>query len=60
MTIYFPIQPVTRFLTLDSKFDFELNVNRESNQHKIIDLVQTVPEFIDEMLHLEFRSRDFI
>lgn len=35
-------------------------VNRQSNQHKIIDLVAKTPEFIDEMEHLEERSHDFI
>jgi hypothetical protein len=60
MTIYFPIQPVTYFLTASSKNDFNLKVNRESNQHKIIDLIAKVPEFIDEMNHLEERSHDYI
>lgn len=35
-------------------------VNRESNQHKIIDLIAKAPEFIDEMEHLEERSHDYI
>ena len=60
MTIYFPIQPVTRFLTDTTKTKFMRIVNRESNQHKIIDLVAKSPEFIDEMEHLEERSHDFI
>jgi hypothetical protein len=60
MTIYFPIQPVTRFLTDTTKSKFMRIVNRESNQHKIIDLVAKSPEFIDEMEHLEERSHDFI
>lgn len=60
MTIYFPIQPVTRFLTETTKEKFMRIVNRESNQHKIIDLVAKTPEFIDEMEHLEERSHDFI
>jgi len=35
-------------------------VNRESNTHKILDLVSRTPSFIDEMEHLELRSHDFI
>ena len=60
MTIYFPIQPVSKFLTLTTKDTFMRTVNRQSNQHKIIDLVAKTPEFIDEMEHLEERSHDFI
>ena len=60
MTIYFPIQPVSKFLTLKTKETFMRTVNRQSNQHKIIDLVAKTPEFIDEMEHLEERSHDFI
>ena len=33
--------------------------SRASNQHKIIDLVAKIPEFIDEMEHLELRSHDY-
>lgn len=60
MTIYFPIQPVSKFLTITTKETFMRTVNRQSNQHKIIDLVAKTPEFIDEMEHLEERSHDFI
>jgi len=60
MTIYFPIQPVTRFLTETTQAEFARKVNRESNQHKIIDLIAHTPEFINEMEHLEERSHDYI
>ena len=40
--------------------NFTLKVNRESNTHKILDLVSKTPSFIDEMEHLELRSHDFI
>jgi hypothetical protein len=59
MTICFPIQPVSRFLTEKSKEDFMRTCSRASNQHKIIDLVAKIPEFIDEMEHLELRSHDY-
>lgn len=58
MTIYFPIQPVTGFLTGTTQNLFLRTVNRESNQHKINDLIARTPEFIDEMEHLEERSHD--
>ena len=35
-------------------------MNRDSNQHKINDLISRTPEFIDEMEHLEERSHAFI
>ena len=60
MTIYFPIQPITHFLTVTTKDKFDETVNRTSNQHKILDLIARTPEFIDEMQHLEARSRDVI
>ena len=60
MTIYFPIQPITHFLTPTTKDKFDETVDRASNQHKILDLIARTPEFIDEMQHLEARSRDVI
>lgn len=60
MTIYFPIQPITHYLTEKTKDNFEENVDRESPQHKILDLIARTPAFIDEMTHLERRSHDFI
>ena len=60
MTIYFPIQPVTSFLTDGTRDQFLRTVNRESNQHKIIELIAATPEFIDEMGHLEERSHDYV
>ena len=43
MTIYFPIQPITHFLTPKTKETFDNNVSRESNQHKILDLIAYTP-----------------
>lgn len=60
MTICFPIQPVSRFLTEKSQDDFMRTCSRASNQHKIMDLVAKIPEFIDEMEHLELRSHDYV
>ena len=60
MTIYFPIQPVAHFLTEQTKNVFDRTVDRESSQHKILDLISKMPAFLDEMQHLEERSHDFI
>jgi hypothetical protein len=59
ITIYFPIHPVSHFLTIDTIERFNLTVNRESSTHKILDLISRCPEFIDEMEYLELRSHDF-
>jgi len=40
MTIYFPIQPISHFLTQKTKETFDMNVDRESNQHKIHGLIE--------------------
>jgi len=60
MTIYFPIHPVSHFLTQGTMNNFNQYVCRESNTHKILDLISKCPSFIDEMEHLELRSHDFI
>jgi hypothetical protein len=51
---------VTRFLTATTQERFQRTVPRESNQHKITDLIARTPEFLDEMGHLEERSHDYI
>lgn len=43
MTIFFPIQPVTRFLSERTKIKFLHEVERQSNNHKIIDLIAHIP-----------------
>lgn len=60
MTIYFPIQPITHYLTMKSKDLFAETVERESPQHKILGLIGKTPVFIDEMTHLENRSHAFL
>ena len=60
MTIYFPIQPVSAYLTIKTQNMFIRTVKRESNQHKIIGLMQSVDMFINEMEHLEYRSHALI
>ena len=56
MTIFFPIQPVTRFLSERTKIKFLHEVERQSNNHKIIDLIAHIPQFIDELNHLYEQS----
>ncbi len=43
MTLFFPIQPVTRFLSERTKIKFLREVERQSNNHKIIDLIAHIP-----------------
>ena len=40
--------------------NFNETVERESPQHKILDLIARIPIFIDEMVHLETRNRAFL
>jgi hypothetical protein len=56
LRIFFPMQPVCRFLTANTMKKFLLNVERESNQHKLMGLCGQVPSFIEEMEHLEIMS----
>ena len=51
---------MTRRLSDKTKENFNRTVERESNQHKIIDLIAHVPEFIDELEHLEAQSQNTI
>jgi len=60
LRIFFPMQPVCRFLTQKTKDKFLLLVERESNQHKLLGLHAEVPVFIDEMEHQEIMSHNTI
>ena len=51
--VYFPILPICRFLSPDSKKYFLENVSRDSPQHKINGLLAAIPDFMDEMEHTE-------
>jgi len=51
---------VAWYLTDQTKDVFDRTVERESSQHKILDLISRMPAFLDEMQHLEERSHDFI
>lgn len=51
--LYFPIQPVCRFLTETSQLKFLDTVNRENNTKKILGLINKIHEFHDEMENLQ-------
>ena len=51
--VFFPILPICRFLSGDSKKHFLENVDRDSPQHKINGFLAAIPDFIDEMEHAE-------
>ena len=58
--VFFIIQPKCRFLTPLTKQKFLQKVERETQQDKILGLLQAVPGFIDEMDHLEEMTRRII
>ena len=51
--MFFIIQPKCRFLTDITKQKFLQAVERETQQDKIMGILEAVPGFIDEMDHLE-------
>jgi hypothetical protein len=55
--LYFPIQPVCKHISEDSKEDLMLSVNRDSPANKVSDLLSRAPDLIDEMKHNEKLSR---
>lgn len=51
--VYFPVHNVTKFLSEYSKDKFMENVNRESSNDKINDLLEMYLDFYDEMSHFQ-------
>ena len=49
--IYFPLHPMSNFLSDYSKKSFDENVNRESANDKIKDLLTNYTDFYEEMVH---------
>ena len=47
--VFFPILPICRHLSSNTKKDFLQNVSRASPQHKIKGFLDKIPDFIDEM-----------
>ena len=58
--VFFIIQPKCRFLTEITKNKFLQAVERETQQDKIMGILEAVPGFIDEMDHLEDMTRRVI
>ena len=52
--IYFPIRPVCHNLSPDTRSSFVDNVDRDTHQTKIDGLMESVPDLIDEMYHIEY------
>lgn len=55
--IYFPISPVCHLVSKQSRKNIMTDVNRESHQSKVSDLLSYVPMLIDEMNHNEDLSK---
>jgi hypothetical protein len=51
--VFFIIQPKCQYLTEETKNKFLSNVERETQQDKIMGLLKAIPGLIDEMDHLE-------
>lgn len=58
--VFFIIQPKCRYLTPLTKQKFLQTVERETQQDKILGLLQAIPGFIDEMDHLEEMTQRII
>jgi hypothetical protein len=58
--VYFPILPVCRYISSQSKDRLMMTVNRKSPQHKILDFLKQTPDLIDEMFHREKLRRAWI
>lgn len=51
--VYFPIRPVCDFVSKKTSKALMNDVNRESQQTKVADLMEATPMLIDEMRHVE-------
>jgi hypothetical protein len=52
--VYFPIQPICRFLSKNSRSLLMMSVSRDSPNDKIMGLVNGAPTLFDEMHHLAY------
>lgn len=55
--IYFPISPVCQLISRNTRKKLMTDVNRESQQAKVRDLLLAVPNLIDEMNHNDELNR---
>ena len=51
--IYFPVRPVCHFISKKTRESLMENIDRESQQTKVTELMEKVPNLIDEMKHNE-------
>lgn len=47
--VYFTVKPECRELSVELRDRFVINVDRESQQTKVAELMEAVPDFLDEM-----------
>lgn len=55
--IYFPISPICQLISVKTRKKLMTDVNRESQQSKVRDLLLAVPNLIDEMHHNDYLNR---
>lgn len=51
--VYFPIRPTCHFISVKSRKALMQSINRESQQSKVTELMEAIPDLIDEMEHNE-------
>ena len=51
--VYFPIRPTCHFISVKSRKALMQSINRESQQSKVTELMEAIPDLIDEMVHNE-------
>jgi len=51
--VYFPIRPVCHFISEKTKANLMEHIDRDSQQTKVTELLESVPTLIDEMKHNE-------
>ena len=55
--VYFPVPPISEFLTEETKENFMRSVPRDSHNEKILALIVAKDDLVDEMEHLAYLSR---
>lgn len=58
--VYFPVHPICRFLSKNTREKFGNTVNRETPNDKIKDLANASNDFFDEMHHLAYLQKQVI
>jgi len=52
--VFFPLQPVCKHLSSESKENFSNNISRSSQKQKLIGLIQEMSNFFNEMEYLSY------